>query len=66
MDFPAGKDELIRAAQASGAPGEVIRALRATCRRDTMREEVARSVPKDPAVELQSWTRTSRPEDARA
>jgi len=30
------------------------------------REEVARSVPKDPAEELQSWTRTSRPEDARA
>jgi Protein of unknown function (DUF2795) len=29
VDFPAGKDELIRAAQASGAPGEAIRALRA-------------------------------------
>ena len=29
VDFPAGKDELIRAAQASGAPDEVIRALRA-------------------------------------
>lgn len=28
VDFPAGKDELIRAAQASGAPDEVIRALR--------------------------------------
>ena len=38
VDFPAGKDELIRAAQAAGAPAE----------------------------ELQSWTRTSRPEDARA
>ena len=29
VDFPAGQDELIRAAQPSGAPGEVIRALRA-------------------------------------
>lgn len=67
VDFPAGKDELIRAAQASGAPGEVIRALRAIPPEEyANREEVARSVPKDPAEELQSWMRTSRPEDARA
>ena len=64
VDFPAGKDELIRAAQASGA---VIRALRAIPPEEyANREEVARSVPKAPAEELQSWTRTSRPEDARA
>ena len=53
VDFPAGKDELIRAAQASGAPGEVIRALRAIPPEEyANREEVARSVPKDPAEEL--------------
>jgi len=46
VDFPAGKDELIRAAQASG---EVIRALRAIPPEEyANREEVARSVPKDP------------------
>jgi hypothetical protein len=45
----------------------VIRALRAIPPEEYVnREEVARSVPKDPAEELQSWTRTSRPEDARA
>jgi hypothetical protein len=54
VDFPAGKDELIRAAQAAGAPGEVIRALRAIPPEEyANREEVARSVPKDPAEELQ-------------
>jgi Protein of unknown function (DUF2795) len=65
--FQDGKDELIRAARAAGAPGEVIRALRAIPPEEYVnREEVARSMPKDPAEELQSWTRTSRPEDARA
>jgi Protein of unknown function (DUF2795)/Zn-finger in ubiquitin-hydrolases and other protein len=29
VDYPAGKEELIRAAEAAGAPGKVIRALRA-------------------------------------
>ena len=53
VDFPAGNDELIRAAQASGAPGEVIRALRAIPPEEyANREEVARSVPEDPAEEL--------------
>ena len=53
VDFPAGEDELIRAAQAAGAPGEVIRALRAIPPEEyANREEVARSVPKDPAEEL--------------
>ena len=50
MDFPAGKDELVRAA---GARGEVIQALRAIPPEECAnREEVARSVPKDPAGEL--------------
>ena len=53
VDFPAGKDELIRAAQAAGAAGEVIRALRAIPPEEyANREEVARSVPTDPAEEL--------------
>ena len=53
VDFSAGKDKLIRAAQASGAPGEVIRALRAIPPEEyANREEVACSVPKDPAEEL--------------
>jgi hypothetical protein len=29
MDYPAGKDEIIRAAQEAGAPPDVLRALRA-------------------------------------
>jgi hypothetical protein len=53
VDFPASKDELVRAAQAAGAPGEVIRALRAIPPEEyANREEVARSVPKDPTGEL--------------
>ena len=53
MDFPAGKDELVRAAHAAGEPGEVIQALRAIPPEECAnREEVARSVPKDPAGEL--------------
>jgi hypothetical protein len=45
----------------------VIRALRAIPPEEyANREEEARSVPKDPAEELQSWMRTSRLEDARA
>ena len=54
VDFPAAKDELIRAAHAAGAPGEVIRALRAIPPEEyANRQEVARSVPNDPAEELQ-------------
>jgi len=57
VGFPAGKDELIRAAQAAGVPGEVIRALRAIPPEEyANRQEVARSVPKDPAEELQPST----------
>jgi hypothetical protein len=52
VDFPAGKDELIRAAQARERRAR-IRALRAIPPEEyANREEVARSVPKDPAEEL--------------
>jgi hypothetical protein len=53
VDFPASKEELIRAAQAVGASGEVIAALRAIPPEEyANRDEVARSVPVDPASEL--------------
>jgi hypothetical protein len=49
VDFPATKDELLRAAQASGASSEVLRALRAIPPEEyASREEVTRSVPVDP------------------
>ena len=52
-DFPATKDELVRAAQAAGAPDEVLRALRAIPPVGYRnRAEVARSVPADLAAEL--------------
>jgi hypothetical protein len=50
VDYPATKDQLLRAAQAAGASEEVIRALRAIPPVEyTGREELARSVPTDPA-----------------
>lgn len=52
VDFPASKDELIRAAQAAGASDDLIAALRAIPPVEyANREEVARSVPVDPAAE---------------
>jgi hypothetical protein len=52
VDFPAAKDDLIRAAQAAGASAEVVKALRAIPPVEyANREEVARSVPADPAAD---------------
>lgn len=52
VDFPAAKDDLIRAAQAARAPADVIKALRAIPPVEyANREEVARSVPADPAAD---------------
>lgn len=52
-DFPAGKDELIQAAQQAGASEQVIAALRAIPPVDYRnRDEVIRSVPTDPAGDL--------------
>jgi hypothetical protein len=52
VDFPAGKDELIRAAQAAGASDDLIRALRAIPPEEyANRAEVARAIPVDPAAE---------------
>jgi hypothetical protein len=53
VDFPATRDELIRAAQAAGAPDEVLRALRALPPVEYRnRDEVGRSVPADLAAGL--------------
>ncbi len=65
VDYPAGKQELIRAAKAAGAPEELIRALRAIPPEVYRnREEVARSIPGDPAEEL-DVTPAQRAEQAR-
>lgn len=53
IDYPASKEELLRAAQDAGAPEEIIRALRAIPPEEyANRNEVMRSVPTDPAEEL--------------
>lgn len=53
VDFPATKEELIRAAEAAGAPGNVIAALRAVPPEEyANRAEVARSIPTDPTADL--------------
>jgi hypothetical protein len=53
VDFPAGKEDLLRAADAAGAPQEVLGALRAIPPEQyANRAEVARSVPTDPAADL--------------
>jgi hypothetical protein len=65
VDYPAGKQELIRAAEVNGAPEELIRALRAIPPEVYRnREEVARSIPGDPAEEL-DVTPAQRAEQAR-
>lgn len=51
VDFPADKDELIRAAQAAGASDSLLKALRAIPPVEyANRSEVERSVPADPAA----------------
>jgi hypothetical protein len=65
VDFPAGKQELLQAAEANGAPDELIAALRAIPPDEyANRDEVARSIPEDPAREL-SLSPAQRAEQAR-
>ena len=53
VDFPAGKQDLLRAAADAGAPQDVLAALRAIPPEEyANRGEVARSVPTDPAADL--------------
>ena len=54
IDYPASKADLLRAAQDAGAPEEISRALRAIPPEEyANRGEVMRSVPTDPAQDLQ-------------
>ncbi|GAA2542509.1 MULTISPECIES: DUF2795 domain-containing protein [Streptomyces] len=64
--FPAGRDELIRAARRAGASEEAVAALRGIPPENyANREEVARSVRVDPASDL-GTSPAQRAEQARA
>ncbi|MFF2202263.1 DUF2795 domain-containing protein [Streptomyces sp. NPDC058145] len=53
VDFPAGKEELVQAAENAAAPDEVVKALRAIPPDEYgNRDEVARSARVDPASDL--------------
>ena len=65
VDFPAGKDDLLAAAQAAGASEEVLKALRGIPPEEYgNRDEVARSVRVDPASDL-GYSPAQRAEQAR-
>ncbi|MFE5400875.1 DUF2795 domain-containing protein [Streptomyces sp. NPDC056580] len=65
VDFPAGKGELVQAAEDSGAPEEVVKALRAVPPVEYgNRDEVARSMRVDPASDL-DLSAAQRAEQAR-
>jgi Protein of unknown function (DUF2795) len=65
VDFPAGKDELVRAAEAAKAPEPAVRALRAIPPVEyANREEVARSLPDNPAAD-RGLSAAQRAEQAR-
>lgn len=65
VDFPASKRELIEAAQAAGAADDVIAALQAIPPEEyASRQEVASSVPLDPAEE-RGLTEAERAQQAR-
>ncbi|MFE0807528.1 DUF2795 domain-containing protein [Streptomyces sp. NPDC058794] len=66
VDFPARKDDLIRAAREAGASQDAVAALRGIPPESyANREEVARSVRVDPASDL-GTSRAQRAEQARA
>jgi hypothetical protein len=66
VDFPAGKDDLLAAAQAAGASDEVQKALRGIPPDEyANRDEVARSVRLDPSTE-DGLDASRRAEQARA
>ena len=55
VDFPAGKDDLLGAAQEAGASPEVLKALRGVPQDEyANRDEVARSVRLDPDYDVQT------------
>ena len=65
VDFPAGKEEQVQAAENAGAPEEVVKALRAIPPDEYgNRDEVARSLRVDPASDL-DLSAAQRAEQAR-
>lgn len=65
VDFPAGKEELVQAAENAGAPEEVVKALRAIPPDEYgNRDEVARPVRVGPASDL-DLSAAQRAEQAR-
>ncbi|MEV6793252.1 DUF2795 domain-containing protein [Streptomyces sp. NPDC051320] len=65
VHFPAGKDDLVDAAERSGASGDVVKALRGIAPEQyANKEEVARSVRLDPASD-RGHSRAQRAEQAR-
>jgi hypothetical protein len=65
VDFPAGKDDLLSAAEAAGASGEVLKAIRGIPPDEyANRDEVARSVRVDTASDL-GYTASQKAEQGR-
>ncbi|MFI6820851.1 DUF2795 domain-containing protein [Micromonospora sp. NPDC050187] len=61
LDYPAGKDDVVRQAEREGAPPEVLRALRALPPVDYANgNEVARSAGTDTAPELSRSQRAAQ------
>ncbi|MFC7550898.1 DUF2795 domain-containing protein [Plantactinospora sp. GCM10030261] len=66
MDYPAGKDEILREAQRAGAPPEVLRALRAIPPVDYANtNEVVRSARTELAPEVDAGERAGKARDRR-
>ncbi|QLQ35491.1 DUF2795 domain-containing protein [Micromonospora robiginosa] len=64
LDYPAGKDDVIRAAEQEGAPADVLRALRALPPVDYANGvEVARSAGIDAAPEVDPSQRAAQARD---
>jgi hypothetical protein len=64
VDFPAGKQEILEEAERSGAPSEVLRALRAMPPVDYRnRDEVLHSAGTDLAPEVDPAQRAARARD---
>ncbi|MDZ5447494.1 DUF2795 domain-containing protein [Micromonospora sp. 4G57] len=66
LDYPAGKDDVVREAEREGAPPEVLRALRALPPVDYANgNEVARSAGIDAAPEIGRAQRAAQARDTR-
>ncbi|PWU54391.1 hypothetical protein DLJ47_13295 [Micromonospora sp. S4605] len=64
LDYPAGKDDVVREAEREGAPPEVLKALRALPPVDYANgNEVARSAAIDAAPELSASQRAAQARD---